>query len=360
MSFDVVLLVIYVGGAVSISFLCSILEATLLSVRMGELLQRSKAGDEGATRLLTLKRDRIDDSISAILTLNTVAHTVGAALSGAQAARVFGSQWVGVFSGVLTVVVLVATEIVPKTIGTVYASRLVGLVGRVIQFLTVLLSPILAVTGALTRLLAHGHAETISRGELAALVALAAREGAVRADEKQVFENVLRLSNVQLEDVMTPRTVTAMMPANATFADFLAEGHVADFSRVPLHEESRDEIVGYVLTRDIYRSVALGDAASTRLRERARPLPFLPESTSLADALQDFLRGTEHIAVVTDEFGGVSGIVTMEDVIETVLGVEIVDESDRVTDLRELAKLHRDQRLTRARTPVVQEAPPAG
>lgn len=359
MSFDVVLLVVYVGGAVSISFLCSILEATLLSVRMGELLQRSKSGDAGAERLLALKRDRIDDSISAILTLNTVAHTVGAALSGAQAAKVFGSEWVGVFSGVLTIVVLVATEIIPKTIGTVHASRLVGPVGSTIQLLTTLLAPVLSVTGALTRLLARGHEETISRGELAALVAMAAREGAVRPDEKRVFENVLRLSQVQIEDVMTPRTVAAMMPAEATFADLLEIERVADFSRIPLYEESRDAVTDYVLTRDIYRRMALGNAPDTPLREHSRALKFLPEATPLVDALQEFLRGTEHIAVVMDEFGGVSGVVTLEDVIETVLGHEIVDESDRVTDLRELAKLHRDQRLTRTGSPAAAVPSPA-
>lgn len=345
------LLGFYVGGALAISFLCSILEAALLSVRVTELLERKAAGEAGATALLALKEERVDDAISAILTLNTIAHTIGATLAGAQFAAITGNRWLGIFSGVLTLLVLVVTEIIPKTLGTVYASQLVGFVARTLKLLMFLLAPILLVTRAITGLISHGGGSAVSRGELAALVALASQDGTLRHQESRVLANVLRFDSVRVVDVMTPRTVAAMLPARATLAELLADEGAHVFSRMPLFGETRDDVRGYVLVRDGLRAALAGAPPETPLDDYRRDLWALPGSASLAEALRQFLqRPREHMALVVDEFGGVSGIVTMEDVVETILGVEILDESDQVADLRKVALDLRDRRLERTRT----------
>ncbi len=341
------LLVLYVGGALSISFLCSILEAGILSVRASELHTRAKQGDQGAAILLDLKENRIDDSISAILTLNTIAHTIGAALAGAQAAAVFGDPWVGAFSGVLTLLVLVFTEIIPKTLGTAKASELAGFVGRTVSLLTRALAPLLWFTRALTRLIAKEEKHQISRGELAVLVGMAARQGTLMADQSRVFENVLRLEEIRVEDIMTPRTVALMAPMTMKLGEFLDLPGSEIFTRIPLYSGDRDQIEGYVFQRDVLRAAARGEASDRPLADFKRPTWFLLDQTSLTAALKQFVEHPEHMAMVTDEFGAVQGLVTLEDVIETVLGAEIVDESDRHVDLRELAKQRRDARTKR-------------
>ena len=349
MGVDAVLLVVYVGGALGISFLCSILEATLLSSREAELSSRAEGGNAGAARLLVLKRDRLEDSIGAILTLNTIAHTIGAALGGAQAAIVFGDPWVGLFSAVLTLLVLVFTEIIPKTLGTVHAAKLAGFVGSTISLLTKLLAPILFVTRALTRIFESKHEQEMTRGELSAVVAMATRQGAIKTSESQVMDNVLSLEQVPVSDVMTPRTVIQMLPRTASIADLARDAEARHFSRLPLYGESRDEVVGYVMQREAFGALANGKSAETGLAEFQRDVWFLPQATSLSEALRDFLKRREHIALVVDKFAAVVGLLTLEDVMETVLGAEIVDESDHVHDMRKLALKLRDERMARVR-----------
>lgn len=344
-STDFVLLALYLGGGLSMSFLCSILEATLLSSRTVSLVERSGAGDRGAAVLLDLKQNRIDDAISAILTLNTISHTAGTAMGSAKFQDCFGEGYLPLFTGGLTVVVLLGTEIVPKTIGTVFATRLVGFTARTINVLVLLLKPILVVTRAVTGLLSHGEADTVSRGELAALVGMAAGSGAIRADESRVLENVLGFDKVKVEDVMTPRTVVTMLPTTTTLAELLEDEKAGTFSRIPVFEANRDRVVGYVLLREALLRVARGEDRGLALDGLKRKILFLQEGLSLSKALARFLDVGEHMAVVVDEFGGTSGLLTLEDVIETVLGVEIVDESDKVTDLRKLATEVRDRRL---------------
>jgi len=339
------LLVLIVSAALSISFLCSVLEATLLSVRVPELLGRKERGDQGAARLLELKQDRLDDSIASILVLNTIAHTIGASLAGAQAAVVFGDAWVGVFSGVLTLLVLVATEIVPKTLGTTYASQLTGLVGRTIRVLTVVLAPVLLLTRSLTRLISHGGAAEVSKAEVSALVALARSQGALRAQESTLVDNVLRLEAVTVSDVMTPRTVVAMLPAETTVSAFLASEEIEPYSRIPVYEGTRDNVVGYVMQKEVLRVAASNEGRDRPLSELVRPLRYVPETDGLGSVLRLQLAKGEHMAVASDEFGAASGIVTLEDLLETILGAEIVDESDSVVDLRQLATQRRDERL---------------
>ena len=341
------LLVLYVVFALGISFLCSLLEATLLSVRMVWLTEQRADGNRGAGLLLELKQSRIDDAISAILTLNTVSHTLGATLAGAQAAHVFGSTWVGVFSGVLTLLILVISEIIPKTLGAVYAGPLSGLVGWVLSFLVRMMGPVLFLSRSITRVLMRGGTPGLSRGELAAVIGMASREGVISPEESAMFTNLLRFNSIQVEDVMTPRTVTFMLPADASIDDMLDEPEAEVFSRIPLYREHRDNVVGYVLQRDVLRAVAENCDRGLPLNRFMRPISYIPELARVGAAMRQILDKREPIAMATDEHGGVAGLVTLEDLTETMLGVEIVDESDQIVDLRAAAVRLRDGRLER-------------
>lgn len=341
------LLIGYVLGAVAISFLCSLLEAALLSTQAHRLVARRDAGQRAAGVLLEIKEHRIDDAISAILTLNTVAHTIGATLAGAQAAVVFGSGWVGVFSAVLTFLVLVLTEIVPKTLGTVHADGLVPFVAWTLRALVTALAPVLVLSRALTRLVSRGPAPTVSRGDVLALVTMAARAGALRGREAEVLRNVMSLERIRVEDVMTPRTVIRMLPADATAADLLDDPDLSSFSRIPVRGRNKDEVRGYVLVREALAAAAREGNAGLPLRGFLRTTRFLPETASLRQALEALLAERELLTIVVDDYGGVSGLITLEDVVETLLGAEIVDETDRDVDLRQAAAELRDRRLRR-------------
>lgn len=344
------LLLVFVGFALTVSFLCSLLEAALLSVSLGTLSEQKAEGRHGAALLLHLKESRIDDSISAILILNTVANTLGATMAGAQAARVFGSATVGLFSGVMTLLILVLSEIIPKTLGVLYARRLASFVGYTLTALTRIMAPALAVARLLTRLLARPEAPRPSKGELAALIAAAARQGALNRTQTALFENLIRLDEVKVADVMTPRPMTMTMRADATAADLLSAPEADAFSRIPLYAgHSVDNVVGYVLQRDVLKAVATGGDREQRLSTFQRPVMFIPGSLPASAALTQLLDRREPLAVAVDEHGGVSGIVTLEDLTETILGAEIVDESDQVVDLRQAALDYRDRRLDRLR-----------
>ena len=343
------LLILFVVFALGVSFLCSLLEATLLSAGMASLSERRAAGSRGAGWLLELKRTRIDDAISAILILNTLANTLGATMAGAQAARLFGSAWIGLFSGVLTLLILVVSEIVPKTLGAVYARSLSGFVGWTLLILTRMMTPALVLSGVLTGLLTRGKKTGLSRGELAAVIDLAAKEGALSRDESKLLANLLRSREIQVEDVMTPRTVTFMMPVDGTVEDLLADPEAEAFSRIPLYRDDPDNVVGYVLQRDVMKAVATGCERNRRLDTFLREIWFIPELTSVGQALQQFLERREPLAMATDEHGALAGLVTLEDLTETLLGTEIVDELDRIVDLRKKAVELRDRRLQRLR-----------
>jgi len=345
----VTLLLIYVGFALGISFTCSLLEATLLSARLAALRVLAEAGNAGAAKLHQIKKHRIDDAISAILTLNTVANTLGATLAGAQAAAYFGSRWVGVFSGVLTFLILIISEIIPKTLGAVYARQLAGPVGRVLHGLTAAMTPALWISRSVTRALTGGRKPTVSRGEVSALIDTAMQDGALSDEEAQLFANMMRLDEVQVEDVMTPRTVALMLPAETTINELLVRPEVEAVSRIPLYRDSPDNVVGYVLQREVWRSAARGSGRDRPLSDFMRPVAFVPELATVSNALKEMVGRREHLAMVSDEHGGVAGLITLEDLTETILGVEIVDESDRVVDMREAAVRLREIRLERIR-----------
>lgn len=342
------LLLLYVGIALGVSFLCSLLEASLLSVRVAELAGRKERGDHHAATLLVLKEERIDDAIGAILTLNTIAHTLGAALSGAQAADVFGDKWVGLFSGVLTLLILALTEILPKTIGNVYASHLVPFASVTLRVMTTAMRPILVPMRALTRLIGADEKRTpVSRGEVEAMVAIATEEGTLGKADSHLLTNVLRSYQVRVQDVMTPRTVIRMLPSSATLADLMADNDSRVFSRIPLFEGTRDDVLGWVLQRDALAAAVNGVALDTPLTAFLRPVLHIPEWELIGPVLRRMIEQREHVALATDEYGGISGLVTQEDLVETLLGVEIVDEYDRIEDLQAEARRLRDLRLQR-------------
>ncbi|MBW2537973.1 MAG: CBS domain-containing protein [Deltaproteobacteria bacterium] len=215
--------------------------------------------------------------------------------------------------------------------------------------------PIIAATGALTRLLTREEKPQITRAEIAALLAAAAHQGTLRKDQKRFFDNVLRLDKICVCDVMTPRTVAVMLPDSATIADFLESEAARAFSRIPLYRDNRDTVTGYVVHREVLEALARGEDRETSLSSLARPVWIVPDDSTIANILHQFLERREHLAMVTDHFGAVSGLVTLEDVIETILGIEIVDESDQTVDMRQLAIKLRDKRLKGMRLSVESE-----
>ncbi len=353
------LLFLYASIAVVVSFVCSILESVLLSSRQAPLVQRREEGERGAALMLRIKQELLEKAISAILTLNTIANTVGATLVGYQAEKVFPSPIafslpvvefnipvVGLTSACLTLSVLIFSEIIPKTLGTVYWARLVPPAAYLIRFLTWILLPLVTLSGLLTRLLTRGgESASISRAELAAMVSMAHQEGTLAKSESRVVANVLRHDEIKVEDVMTPRTVISMLPVTATIADFLASEECRTYSRIPLYSERHDNVIGYVLQREALAAAAEGQNRDTPLETYLRKAPYIPEGQAVGSVLRRMIGGREHVGLVTDEYGGISGLVTLEDLVETTLGVEILDESDQVADLRKEAVKLREARL---------------
>jgi CBS domain containing-hemolysin-like protein len=346
---EIILLVVIVVISLSFSFLCSILEAALLTVSTAELTERKTRGDKGAILMLEMKTEHLENSISAILTLNTIAHTIGATLAGAQAAKIWLDQGAAVFGFVLTILVLVATEIIPKTLGTVHASSLAGFVGRTIKILVFILKPMLFITHYLTSLVARGDKKPISRGELIAMVDMAHMDATLDPEERNILTNVLKFDDIPISTIMTPRTVVTMVDKNASLEVLIHDDAISAYSRVPVFEDDRDNITGYVLVRDILKAAATGRDLNTSIDSFVRDIWFLPEVVSVDDAMRQFLERHEPMAMVIDEHGAVAGLLTLEDVLETVLGAEITDETDHTVDLRQLALQLRDQRLDRLR-----------
>lgn len=343
------LLILFVGIALGVSFVCSLLEATLLSTKNAVLMRQSEEGLRGAGLLLALKRGHIDDAISAILILNTVSNTLGATMAGAQAAAVFGSRWVGLFSGVLTLGILVLSEIIPKTLGAVYPRQLGPTVGWILHGLTRAMLPLLLISRALTRWLSRGRETGISRDEIAAAISVATSQGEIDEEESLLLGNLLELHRVCVHDVMTPRTVVFTMPVESTIDDVLRRREAEVFSRIPLYKDDPDEIVGYVLKLDLLNALSAGESRTAPLARFVRQIDFVPELATIRQALPQVTQGRDPIAMVTDEHGAITGLITLEDLTETLLGIEIVDESDRIADMRELAAVIRDRRLERMR-----------
>ncbi len=327
------LLILYGLLAVGVSFLCSLLEASLLSLPLSYVKVLEEKGSRVGRTLVAMKTD-IDRPLAAILTLNTIAHTVGAAGVGAQAAIVFGNHLVGVASAVMTLLILVVSEIIPKTMGAVHAKRLVGVTAYTTRAMIVVCYPIIVALEWINGMLgSKREAQRMSRAELAATLRLGHQGGALEEREYRVVANLLALNNSKLSAILTPRTVLFALPDEMTVAEVRAEHDPIRFARIPVYKEKVDTVTGYVARFDLHR--AEGDKTLASL---ARPIEVLPEQATVGDALEIMLDKREQIALVVDEYGGTAGIVTLEDALEELLGQQIVDEADPVVDMQELAK----------------------
>jgi CBS domain containing-hemolysin-like protein len=331
------LLAFYLFLAIGVSFLCSILEAALLSITPAQVAVLNESGSRTGKRLKRLKRE-IDQPLSAILSLNTVAHTFGAAGVGAQAQIIFGQAWLTVISAVVTLLILVFSEIIPKTLGATHAKALAGFTAASCIVLIYLTWPLVQLSKLITHWLASDKTTpTVSREEFRVLAQTGMREGVFEKEESNIFLNLIRFSAIRVEDIMTPRVAVAMMRGDQTVSEIMESSRRMNFSRYPVCGESDEDILGYVLKTDIMLAQAQGDG-DTLLETLKRDVLFVPEFVSLQALFSHLLARQEHFAVVVDEYGGLAGVVTMEDVLETLLGMEIVDESDTVEDLRLAAR----------------------
>lgn len=340
------LLLLFVGFALTFSFLCSLMEACLLSVTPSYVAALEAKQRRVGTLLRRLKDD-IDRPLAAILTLNTIANTVGATAAGAQAVHVFGDPYIAAFSAVFTLAILFLSEIIPKTLGAVHWRRLAPFTTRLLGVLIPVLWPLVALARGLTRLIGRGvrGSRGLRREEITALAELGAREGVFRVEESRVLHNLFRLGSLRAKHIMTPRIVMFALPEDATVAEVVGGHTEFRFSRIPIYAKDLDDVTGYVLKDEILLCGAR-DEHDRRMAELRREILVIPESLPLPQLLERFLDSREHIALVVDEYGGTAGVASMEDVVETVLGLEIVDEADKHKDMQELA---RDQWLKRAR-----------
>lgn len=341
------LLLVYVALALGVSFLCSVLEAVLLSLTPSYVsLMRDKHPRAGA--LLHGYKTDVDRPLAAILSLNTIAHTVGATGAGAQAVRVFGEAWIGVISAVLTLLILVLSEIVPKTLGATYWRSLAIPVAHTLRALMIGMGPLVWMSQGITRLIARGdNPPAVSHAELAALAESGQEEGIFAPRESHIVQSLMKAAPLRARDVMTPRVVMAVLDENLTVGDVDWNAPELRFTRIPVFAKTRDHLTGYVRKDELLLARVQGETDRT-LASLRRPLLVAPESLPLGSVLEEFLGGGDVIAQVIDEHGGVDGLITMEDVVESLTGLEIVDEYDSVEDMRALAKTRwrdRAQRL---------------
>ena len=330
-------LLLYIVFALAVSFLCSIWEAAMLSTPVSHIELLVQQGSEAGSIMQRL-RQNVEHPISAILTLNTIAHTAGAVGAGAEADAIFGSEFSGIIAAVLTLLILVFSEIIPKTLGAVYAKPLTPFTAYSLRVLLFVFAPAVFAFEFLTRAMRPSEdAPTVTRSELQVLARISAEEGGIQERENRIVSNLLQLADVQVETIMTPRTVVMMFQQEQTVGEVMQLHKFLPYSRIPVYGDSADDINGYVLRHEIYMRAA-ADEYQLKMREIARELQVVPETNSVAKVLDEFIAKQDHIFLVIDEYGGTAGLITLEDTVETLLGIEILDESDRVADLRQLAR----------------------
>ena len=341
------LLIVYLLGAMCISFLCSVLESVLMSTPLSYISMREDDGYRAATLFKKYKQDNAR-AIAAILSLNTIANTIGAAGVGHQVEAAFGNEWFGLVSAITTVLILVFSEIIPKTIGTNNWRRLMGFTAYTIRILIVVLYPIVVLVQALTKLIARKDEEeaSVSREEVAAMADMGEDEGVIDEDENKIIQNVIKLNDIKAYDVMTPRVVAATAKEDMTLRDFYKLEDCSHFSRIPVYAEEEDFITGYVLRSEALEELAEDHFGKT-LGEIKRAIPLFNEEMSVADIWDSLLKHKEQIAGIIDEYGAFQGIITLEDIIETIFGLEIIDENDEVSDMQQYARERWQQRQRR-------------
>lgn len=331
------LIYIIMFASVLLSALCSTLEATLLSTPISFITGLEEQGVKGAKRLKQLKQHP-DRPISAILCLNTIANTVGASIVGSLVYEVYGDAIVGVFSTIFTFAILIFAEIIPKTIGTSYWRSLAIPASVIINGMIFIAFPLVWLLEKLTSLISSKSTQvSVSREDISAMVSVATEEEVIEKEEKKMIQNLLKLDEITAHEIMTPSAVVEMAEAHMTIREFY-DSEELTHSRIPVYDDENDEyVIGYVLRQEILEKMA-EDKFTTKLDEITRPIMTFKEEDTVSDIWEKMLEKKEHISVILDEYGSVRGIVTMEDVIETMIGHEIVDETDEVVDMQEYAK----------------------
>jgi len=334
---SMLLLAFYLLLAIGVSFLCSILEAVFLSITPSYVAARKEQHPRVA-RILESLQANVDRPLAAILTLNTIAHTVGAAGVGAQAERIWGSTSLGIVSALVTLAILVFSEIIPKTLGATYWRALAPTATFVIQWLIWGTLPFVWMAQAITAWIAPGHTgPRLHRDELSAMAEAGRLEGVFSEDEARVVHNLVSSWRRPVSEILTPRTVVTALQCDLTAEATMSVIEQRPFSRLPAFDQTIDQIQGFVLKDELVKAVADGQS-DRRVREFLRPILIVPATVSVSNLYRRMLRQREHIAAAVDEYGGLAGIVTMEDVVETLLGEEIVDEVDEVVDMRAWAR----------------------
>ncbi len=331
------LLLTYLTLALAVSFLCSVAEAVLLSTSLSFVKTKEDEGYKRAELLKNFKED-IDRPLSSILSLNTIAHTVGAAGVGAQATAIWGEAYFGIVSAVLTVLILLLSEILPKSIGARYWRNLALPVASIVNVMIYIMYPIVWISKGITKLISGNKPpEKVSREEIAALTDIGLEEGIFAESESKTIKNLIQSRSVKAHEVMTPRTVVVAVEENTKLCDFFGDPDVTRHSRFPVYNKTPDNITGYVLKYDITDRLSKGNGDLT-VADIKRPVAICYENITLPKLFDILLEKKEQIAVLVDEYGGMAGIVTLEDIIETIFGLEIIDERDGQADMQQLAK----------------------
>ena len=339
-----VLLLVFLLGAMAVSFLCSVLESVLMSTSLSYINLREEEG-YGPAKLMSSYKDDTSRPLAAILSLNTIANTIGAAGVGMQATAVFGNKWFGLISAITTILILFFGEIIPKVIGTTYWRQLMGFAARIIRILIFILYPLVWLVVLISKMVPDKEDEpSVSREEVLSMVNVGEEEGVVNEDENKIFSNLMRLDSIHAYDVMTPRVVAKIAPENMTLRAYYDNDEYDHFSRIPLFNPTSPEyITGYVLRNDALEELTEDHFRKT-LGGIKRPLPAFDQDLTLGTIFDSMLKQKSQIAQIIDEYGMFVGILTLEDIIETIFGLEIIDENDTVIDMQQYARDRWEQR----------------
>jgi CBS domain containing-hemolysin-like protein len=327
---------LYLFIALFFSFLCSIAEAVLLSVSWVYIALMEEKGHKSGKILRELKED-INRPLAAILTLNTIAHTVGAAGVGAQATLVLENVSLGIISAVLTFLILVFSEIIPKTLGASYWKILAPVTAHSLKFIIYILNPIIKVLELITRNMVKKETMGFRRNEFSIMAQLSAEEGLIDQEEATILQNLLLLQEIKIKDIMTPRTVMFFESGQLQVGEFFYKHKKNRFTRIPIYDNKPDDIVGFVIRADLLLAQARGNSHNS-LSNYIREMPTLLDNKRVSDAMRGLLLSKAHISLVVNEYGTVRGILTLEDILETLIGHEIIDEGDKNIDMQKLAK----------------------
>ena len=326
----------YLFLALVVSFLCSLVEAVLLTVPKSFLV--SLKNEQNWSDSFLLMKKNIDKPLSAILTLNTIAHTIGAAGVGAEVTNLFGDSFLGIASAVLTVLILFLSEIIPKTIGATYWKSLSKLTFYILKVMLVITYPIVIISIKITNLFTKQKNNKVTREELSALADLGFTEGVFSNRENKIIQNIIDLKKIKANEILTPRVVVFSANEDQLIEDFYKENHNFKFSRIPIYSQQIENITGYIFLQDVLENLLSKENLKNKLVTLRRDILTVPNTISIFSLFNQLLEKKEHISIVVDEYGGFDGIVTMEDILESLLGLEIVDENDQVEDMQKYAK----------------------